>query len=136
MKVKIDPLDNLFSEFIRKRAITRVGGCERCLAPKFDIVKDNGDIFPAWKQLQCAHLLGRWKKSTRWDEDNAIGSCGGCHMVLDRSHSEKEDFIQSHLGQERYDLLKARARIPARYQDKESIKLYLKEKIKEVSNES
>ncbi len=119
MKVRIDPLDKLFSEFIRKRAIKRVGGCERCLQGKTD-----------YKQLQTAHLLGRWKKSTRWDEDNAIGACGGCHMVLDRDHAEKEDFIQSHLGQERYDLLKARARVPARYQDKEAITLYLKEQIR------
>ena len=73
-------LDSLFSEYIRKRAISKVGGCERCLTPKFDIQKDNGDIFPAWKQLQCSHFIGRSKKSTRLDEDNCIGICGACHF--------------------------------------------------------
>lgn len=119
MRVKIDPLDKLFSEFIRKRAMSRVHGCERCLSWKAD-----------YKQLQCAHLTGRWKKSTRWDEDNAIGACGGCHMVLDRDHTAKEDFILSHLGQEGYDLLKARARTPARYLDKAAIRLYFRERIR------
>ena len=130
--MKLDPLDKLFSEYIRRRAIQRTGGCERCLSPKFDIQKDDGSIYPAWKQLDCAHLLGRWKGSIRFDESNAIGACGGCHLTLDRSHTEKEDFLKSHLGQERYDLLKARERIPARYIDKEAIGLYFKAKIEEI----
>lgn len=132
MKVKIDPLDKLFSQYIRMRAIQLCGGCERCLTPKYDIEKEDGNIFPAWKQLDCAHLLGRWKKSIRWDVDNAIGACGGCHLVIDRDHSEKEAFIVSHLGQERYDLLKARARIPARYLDRAALTIYLKIKIREM----
>ena len=132
--MKLDLLDIIFSEFVRRRAMAIVGGCERCLTPKHDIQKDNGSIFPAWKQLQCAHLLGRWKKSIRWDEEAAIGACGGCHLTIDRDHVEKEDFIQRHLGRERYDLLKARARIPARYLDKSALTIYFKEKIKELDN--
>ena len=117
--MKTTKLDELFSEFIRKRAMSRVHGCERCLAGKID-----------YKQLQCAHLTGRWRKSTRWDEDNAIGACGGCHRVLDRDHIEKEEFIKEHLGEEGYNLLKARARTPARYLDENALTLYYKEKIR------
>lgn len=128
--MKVDPLDKLFSQYIRKRAMVLVSGCERCLSSRCDIVKDNGDIFLAWQQLQCVHLTGRWQKSTRWDEDNAIGACGGCHRVFHRDHTALEDFIERHLGQERYALLKARARTPARYLDKEAIRIYYQAKIK------
>ena len=130
--MKTDPLDKLFSERIRRRAIKRVGGCERCLGLKFDIVKDSGEIFPAYMQLQCAHLTGRWRKSTRWDDDNGAGLCGGCHRVIDRDLEAKEEFIHRQLGGEGYDLLKARARTPARYIDKAAIGLYLKAKIEEL----
>jgi len=132
MRIKLSPLDKLFSEYIRLRAMKRVHGCERCLVPKYDIQKEDGSIFPAWGQLDCAHLLGRWKKSIRWDEDNAIGACGGCHLTLDRDHLEKESFIESHLGQEGYNLLKARARITYPGPDVEAITLYLKVKIEEM----
>lgn len=130
--MKITALDKLFSEYIRRRAIKRVGGCERCLAPKHDIEKEDGKIFPAWKQLQCAHLLGRWRKSTRWDEDNGAGLCGGCHMVIDRDLMAKEAFIKRQLSDEEYDLLQARARTPVHSVDEKAIRLYLKTKIREV----
>ncbi len=130
--MKITPTDKLFSESIRRRAIVRVGGCERCLTPKHDITKEDGSIFPAWQQLQCSHLTGRWRKSTRWDEDNAAGLCGGCHRVIDRDLEAKEEFIDRLIGQERYALLKARARTPAKYLDEELVKIYFKTKIKEM----
>jgi len=60
VRIKIDPLDALFSEYIRCRAIKEVHGCERCLAWKVD-----------YKGLECSHFHGRAQKSTRWDEDNA-----------------------------------------------------------------
>ncbi len=132
MKVRIDPLDKLFSEFIRRRAIQRTGGCERCLTPQYDTEREDGTTFPAWMHLQASHLTGRWQKSTRWDEDNAAGLCGGCHQVIDRDLEQKEELIERLLGQEGYALLKARARTPVRYIDKEAIKLYLKAKIKEL----
>ena len=132
MKIRIDPLDTIFSEFIRRRAIVRAGGCERCGSQKFDIQKDNGDTFPAWKQLQCAHLKSRWHKSTRWDEDAALGLCGGCHLWIDHEAEEKIELLKRILGEDKADLLQARARTPARYIDKEAIRLYYNAKTKEV----
>ena len=132
MKVKLDSLDILFSEFIRRRAIVRTGGCERCLTPKHDIVKENGDIFPAWKELQCAHLISRWHKSIRWDEDAALGLCGGCHMWIDHEAEEKLELLDKKVGADNVLLLKARARTPARYIDKNALEIYFKIKIKEL----
>ena len=132
--MKLSPLDKLFSEVIRRRAIQRAGGCERCGAPKSDIQKDDGEIYPAWKQLQCAHLISRWHKSIRHDLDVALGLCGGCHMWIDHEAEEKIALLVSKIGQEKYDLLQARARTPAKYIDINLITLYLKEELRKLND--
>ena len=127
--MKIDPLDKIFSEFIRRRAIAEKGGCERCLTPKFDVQKDNGDIFEAYKFLQCSHFHGRGSKSVRYDPDNAAGLCGACHIYFGAHPEEHREFFIKRLGQKGYDMLLARKRISAKYLDREAIKIYLKQEI-------
>lgn len=130
MKIKIDVIDDLFSKCIRLLAMVRVGGCERCLAPKYDTVKDNGDIFPAWKQLQCSHFFGRGRKSVRWDEDNAAGLCFGCHQYFTSHPLEHVEWFKARLG-DRFELLQGRMRILGR-PDRAAIELYLTGKIDEL----
>ena len=120
MKIRIDPLDQLFSKYIRLRAMDEVHGCERCLQGKRD-----------YKELQCSHFIGRGKKSVRWDEDNASGLCFGCHQYLGSHPIEHVEWFKERLG-DRFDLLQARARTPVKYIDREAIKLYYKAKIKEL----
>jgi len=127
-----DKLDDLYSEFIRRRAIAEKGGCERCGTQKHDIQKDNGDIFEAYKLLDCAHCHGRAAKGVRWDPDNAAGLCGGCHMFLDAQAEAKREFFIKKLGQEAYDMPLARKRIPAKYLDREAIEFYLRQEIKRL----
>lgn len=124
MKIKISPLDKLFSEYIRRRAMQRVGGCERCLSGKVD-----------YKQLQCSHFIGRGRKSTRYDEDNAVGLCMGCHTHLGANPLEHTQWFTDKIGQEKLDLLQARSRITYPKPDKKLIELYLKEKIAEILSE-
>ena len=130
--MKLAPLDVLFSEFIRRRAIARAGGCERCLSQKIDTVKDNGEIFPAWKYLDCAHYHPRTQRSTRWDTDNACGLCSGCHRYIDNDADAKVEFFLGILGQDDKDMLASRNRQTHPKPDKEAIKLYLQEKLKEI----
>lgn len=118
--IKLNPLDKLFSEYIRRRAMKLVHGCERCLTGKV-----------SWKQLQCSHFHGRAKRSIRWDEDNAAGLCPGCHMYLTSHPLEHTEWFKNYLGEERFNLLQARMRIIYKV-DKELIALYLKQKIKEL----
>ena len=125
----IKMLDTMYSKFIRMRAIARCGGCERCLSAKRDIIKENGNIFPSWKQLQCSHFFGRAKHSVRWDEDNAAGLCGACHLYFTAHPYEHGNWIQERLG-DRFPFLVARAYITHPKPDKESIRLYLQEMIK------
>jgi len=126
--MKLTPLDTLFSEYIRRRAIQRVGGCERCLTTKIDIVKDNGEIYPDYKQLQCSHFIGRARRAVRHDEDNAVGLCAGCHMFFTAHPLEHVQWFMEYLGEEKVDLLLARNRIREK-PDVEAITLYLQTKI-------
>jgi len=134
--IKITPLDQLFSERIRRRAIYTVGGCERCLKPKYDIQKEDGSIFPAWKQLQCAHFDGRGNKAVRYDDDNAAGLCFYCHSYLDAHAMEKVEWIKQRLGEDKYNNLLARMRIYYPKPDQKAITLYLKERIKQLRCEN
>lgn len=58
----IKKLDKMFSEIVRRK-----GFCERC--GKTDKSK-----------LQCAHLYSRRHKNIRWDLENALCLCSGCHI--------------------------------------------------------
>ena len=128
-----DPLDGLFSEFIRKRAMARVGGCERCHAEKFPTVRKGGTTRPAYMSLQCSHFVGRNAKAVRYDEDNAVGLCGGCHLLLEHNPHEHQAFFLYHLGQGRYDMLQARRRAMGKL-DREALGIYYKAKLKELAN--
>ncbi len=118
MKIRIDALDQKFSEYIRKRAMKLSGGCQRCGARK-----------ESWKQLQCAHFHGRSAKSVRHDPDNAIGCCYGCHSYLDGHPMEKVEFFKTLLGEEAFDKLNSRARITHPKPDKKLLMIYYKEKL-------
>lgn len=59
--LKMKPLDILFSKAIRQRD----GKCMRC-----------GSI----SNLQCSHVLPRNYLSIRWEMENAITLCVGCHI--------------------------------------------------------
>ena len=122
--MKISPLDKLFSEVIRTRAMKRVHGCERCLSCKID-----------YKQLQCSHFWGRAKKSVRYDEDNAAGLCSGCHMYFTAHPHEHNEWFRERLGQGGFDLLTSRANRTHPKIDENLIGIYLRERIKEALNE-
>ena len=131
MNKKYKGLDGLFSQFVRMRAMKRVGGCERCLSKKFDITKDNGDILPAWKQLQNSHYKGRRKLSVRFDEDNCAGLCGGCHTHLEHQPDEHRDWKLEQLGEKRFEDLQMRAAMPNK-PDINLLTIYFKQQIKEL----
>ena len=129
---KQKPEDVLFSEYIRKRAIIRCGGCEKCGAQKYDIQKDNGDVLPAWKQLQCAHLISRVHHGIRSDPDNALGLCPGCHFFIDREPKVKELFIIEKIGLYTYQQLKIK-KAGVHHIDHVAVILYLKRLIAELN---
>ena len=119
----VDRLDRLFSEYIRKRAMKLVGGCQRCKSSK-----------TSYKQLDCAHNESRNKKSVRWHEDNAVGLCGGCHRYLDDNAADKVEFFRNLIGDFKFEALRIEAQLPSHWsmEDYKLIEIYLKQLIKEL----
>ena len=79
MKIKRDPLDTLFSRYIRMKAGWK---CERCGST------------PDKRGLHCHHAIHhRRKLSTRWDEDNCISVCLGCHQYFEENDEYEQDFM-------------------------------------------
>lgn len=111
MRIRLDPIDKLFSRFIRLRA---GGRCEYCRQVK---------------PLQCSHYHGRRKRSTRWFEDNCSALCFSCHIYLGENPYQHTEWIKKRLGSERFELLNIRAETTCTKPDKEAIKRDLKEKI-------
>ena len=114
MKIRVDPLDRLFSKYVRLKAGEK---CERC-----------GHYTP-FGNLQVSHYHGRAKRSTRYDEENVTASCFACHMYFHAHPLEHTEFMIRRLGQQGFDMLTARANTPARYVDINAITLYLREKL-------
>ncbi len=112
MRIKIKPLDKLFSQYIRLRDKV----CQRCGS-------SNG--------LQTSHFWGRVRKSVRYDEENACLLCFGCHHYFHANPAEHTAWFQKHLGERAFELLQVRATRPQKV-DENAIYLYLQNKIKEI----
>ncbi len=119
----IERLDGLFSEYIRRRAMLRAGGCEKCGGSKAD-----------YKQLQAAHFHGRGRFSVRWDVRNSVGVCGGCHRHIDAQYAVKQEFALSILGQEDYDRLYVLAYMTSKQTglDLGMVEMYLREELRRI----
>ena len=115
MRIKVDRLDKLFSELIRRRAFPN---CEYC-----------GKKVNRWEDLQCSHFIGRRKRSTRYDSDNASGVCFSCHMYLGEHPYEHTEFFKKRLGSEKLDCLIIKGNQIVKI-DREKIEAELKEKLK------
>lgn len=113
-------LDGIVSEYVRKRAMRRVGGCERCLARK-----------KSYKELDWSHFHGRANKRVRWNEDNGAGLCGGCHFYLDGDPVQKTEFFKKLLGETKFTMLECQAYRGSK-PDKEALILYYEELLKGV----
>ena len=117
MKIKISPLDRLFSRYIRLRD----GGiCQKC-----------HKYLGLTGGLHCSHFHSRRKQSTRYDEMNCVALCFGCHQYFGENRDEYEVWFKDHIGEREFDLLNARMRVIGK-PDEELIWLYLKEKINSI----
>ena len=83
--------DKLFGEIIRSR-----GKCERCGSKDF---------------LQTAHLISRRYKQVRWDLDNAVCLCRGCHVYFTHHPIEWDLYVEDKIGTNIYKTLKTKALI-------------------------
>ena len=119
MRVKIDELDKLLSQYVRLKAN---GICSKCLQYK------------GYKGLQVAHFIGRRYRSTRYDEANVCPLCFFCHQHFHENPLEFVEWFRARLGERDFSLLQARARQIGK-PDKSAIELYFKEKISSLQKE-
>lgn len=94
--IKRTAADAKFSREIRERDRFT---CQRC----------GGRPDP--RGLHAAHMFTRRTYATRWDPDNALALCYGCHQYLDSHPEEKERLWLRKLGVKRFDALRLKAHV-------------------------
>lgn len=99
-KIKIDPLDKLFSAYIRSRDGWT---CRRC--------KDEFNPATRSQWLDCAHIIPRRSWSVRLDERNAIALCKWkCHKWWHSNPTKTKDWLLDEIMTElEYQALDIRA---------------------------
>jgi len=112
--MKLDPLDKLFSYYIRLKAGYQCEYCGKYARPQ---------------GTHCAHFIGRRYKNTKWLPDNAACLCMACHNLMHDFASIHKDFFTKRLGSKRVEELEIIARTYSNV-DREAIKANLKEKIR------
>lgn len=117
-------LDDLWSEYIRKRAMHRVHACERCLHWK-----------ESWKELQAAHCFSRNSRTTQFDPHNGAGLCGACHLYIDSHEDAKFELFQRLIGNSHeFEMLYALSNMTSKQSpvDPKMAEIYLKTLIKQL----
>ena len=91
-KALLSKADRLFSLYVRQRD----GKCRRC--HKSD------------RTLQCHHLISRTYRKVRFEPDNGVALCFGCHKYLTHRPLDNDDFAVAMIGEQRWAELKVIAR--------------------------
>lgn len=114
MKIRIDPLDQLFSKLIR--AWRR--RCEIC----------------GKESTQLHHWKGRRHRSVRYDPDNAWSLCFGCHRKFHEDPSWAVEMQKKRLGL-RYDhfILKANGICKCTNSDKKLLEIWIKQELRKCA---
>jgi hypothetical protein len=118
-RVRIDQADKFFSLFIRYRDNWT---CTRCLR-QFEV---------GTQGLHNSHFWGRARESTRFDPDNCVAHCHGCHSFFTANPALHYEWKLKRMGQRNFDLLAIRAE--TRHKKDRTLaaivwkELYLKEK--------
>lgn len=91
-KIKIDPADRAFSNYIRTRDNWT---CQRC----------GKQYTPPTSALHCSHFQGRGKEATRFEPDNCDALCYGCHRYFTAQPGEHYQWQVKRKGQATVDRL-------------------------------
>lgn len=90
-------LDKIVSEMVRERDNWT---CQRC----------HTRYTPKNNALHCSHYYSRRYRGTRWDMNNLIALCYGCHkMVEGDKQGWYTDYMRELLGDEVFEMLRIKA---------------------------
>lgn len=119
MPIKLRSTDTTFSNYIRERD---GWNCQRC--HKHYDKESTADR----QGIHCSHYWGRGHESTRFDPDNCVALCYGCHRLW--GHGDLRDdykaYMEKRLGKQGFKNLAIRAQQYCKRDDK-LIKIYLKQ---------
>jgi hypothetical protein len=94
MGVKRDKYDAIFSDLVRERAGYTCEHCEKHIPEGYRMA------------AHCAHIHGRKNQSTRYDPDNAICLCAGCHYKFTDHPTEFTYWLHEYLGDGHMEILR------------------------------
>ncbi len=115
--IKLNPLDILFSKYIRAKAGYT---CEYC-----------GKKTQSKRGLHCSHFIGRRYHKTRWLEANCACLCFSCHNYMHDFPATHKDFFIKRLGSPAVETLEIIAR-SGNKPDLPAIEQDLKNKLKQM----
>ena len=117
MKIRRDKIDIEFSKYIRLRENYT---CQAC-------GKSDG-------LMDCAHIFSRRHAATRWDVNNAICLCRGCHMYYTDHPFEWVRWCHGKFGYDAINDLELKSRTICKRtkKDKDLIYTALREKVKQL----
>lgn len=123
MTLRRDSLDALFSNYVRARDNYT---CQRC-AKYYE---------PPTRAIHSAHIFSRSHKGLRWNPDNAIALCHGCHVYFGGNPLYFKEWIVTRIGTRKYEVLMYLARKPTKYTrwDREIIRQDLKARLKALGD--
>ena len=126
MRIKRDPLDILFSHYIKQRDKV----CQARIGLDGQPASEGELCGRSFGKLDAAHCFGRGRKSVRWDEENSCLLCFTHHQWYDHHDTEKRAFFRKRLGDKEFDLLEGRMRITWPKPDKVLLAIYYQNKLR------
>lgn len=101
-----DKCDLLWSKIIKN-----IGECEKCHSRT--------------KALNSAHIMSRRYLQTRWDLENGLCLCVGCHFWAHQNPIEFTHWVEEYLGEDIIEKLRKKANYIGKV-DLEEVHIYLK----------
>ena len=115
-----------------KRKLTRSGLKRKLDKLVSEITRSRGYCIKCGKSdnLQAAHIFSRNMLSVRWDLDNVLCLCAGCHFEAHAKPIFFAEFVKGYLESYKYTQLKLKARMIVKWSVADLQTLYAK--LKEV----
>ncbi len=110
--MKRDKFDIAMSNLIRERANWT---CERC-----------NTYYPEGQRsgLEHSHIWGRRRHSVRWEPDNGMALCTGCHSFVSSNPDDHKKLARLKFGTRRYNEIRLQANSIRRWNPWEKVELY------------
>lgn len=102
LKIRVRKQDVEWAQSIKMRDTFQ---CRRC-GKRYPPVMQTSEFAKALRGLHACHIFGRSRRSTRWELDNGLTLCMGCHLFFHAHPLDMILFARTELGEERFERLR------------------------------